>query len=157
MPPWGKKLKLGLSLHAYVPATTRAMLACLGMPTVFEIQSRYYSMSTEEMPGEFEWRADYLSWMIRRFVHYLARRPSEDWGETMAEIEDEAIRKRLLVNGETGYVAEAVLTTLDDMEPLHIAQLANNAAQHDAELGADGRALCARFERMVVEHGTRVK
>jgi hypothetical protein len=114
-------------------------------------------MSSEEMPHEAEWRTDYLWWMIRRFVHYLSRRPSEEWGKTMAEIEDEAVRKRLLVSGETSFVAEVVLATLGGMEPLQIAYLADNAAQHDAKLGADGQALCARFERMVVEHGTRVK
>lgn len=149
-------MKLALSHLAYVPATTRALLARLGAPTVFQIGSNFYSVSPLEMPLESEWREDYLRWMARRFTHYLARKPREDWGKTMAEMEDEAVRKGLLLNAETAFLAEVVLSSLDDMESSQIEQLANGAAHHDAELKSDGETLGKCFECMVIEHGTKL-
>jgi hypothetical protein len=149
-------LKLALSHLAYVPATTRALLAQFGAPTVFKIGGNFYSVSPQEMPLESEWRGDYLLWMARRFMHYLARKPRKEWGKTMAEMEDEAVRKGLLLIAEMSFLAEEVLSHLDDMESSEIERLANGAAFHDAELKLEGELLCKMFECMVIEHGTKL-
>lgn len=74
----------------------------------------------------------------------------------MAEMEDETVRKGLLLLAETAFVAEEVLSHLDDMEYSEIERLAKGAPFHDLELRLDGEVLCRKFERMVVEHGTKL-
>ena len=74
----------------------------------------------------------------------------------MAEIEDEAVRKGLLLNAETAYLAQVVLSSLDGMASEQIEKLAKAAAHHDAELKLTGQTLSKCFERMVIEHGTKL-
>jgi hypothetical protein len=150
-------LKLGLSHLAYIPATTRATMSRLGASTTFEIDGEVYAMSPHEMPGEVEWRADYLRWMVRRFVHYLARRPRAEWGKVMVEIEEEAVCKHMLLNVESRAFAEGVLLSLEELMSSDIERLARNAELHDAELKAAGEALSVRFTEMAVQYGQRLE
>lgn len=149
-------MKLGLTHLVYIPATTRALLSQLGAPPAFDIGGQKYVMSSEEMPGEVEWRAEYVKWMTRRCVHYLARRPQEQWVQTVIEIEDEAVKKHLLLNVESRFVAEGALICLEALSPHDIKQYASDAAFHDVELSAAGMDLNNQFAAMVVEYGRRV-
>jgi hypothetical protein len=148
-------VKLGLTHLVYIPATTRALLTQLGAPPAFDINGQKYVMPSEEMPGEVEWRADYVKWMTRRCVHYLTRRPKEQWVKTIIEIEDEAVKKHLLLNVESRFVAEGALLCLEALSLHDIEQYASDAAFHDVELSATGMALNNQFAAMVVEFGKR--
>lgn len=150
-------MKLGLTHLVYIPATTRALLSQLGAPPAFDIDGQKYVMPSEEMPGEVEWRADYVKWMTRRCVHYLARRPQEQWVQTIIEIGDEAVKKHLLLNIESRFVAEGALICLEALSPHDIEQYANDAAFHDVELSATGMDLNNKFTAMVVEFGRKVQ
>ncbi|NTX20252.1 MULTISPECIES: hypothetical protein [Burkholderia cepacia complex] len=149
-------MKLGLSYLEYIPATTRAMLSRLGAAVTFDVDGQLYWMPSREMPDEVQWRVDYLQWMVRRVVHYLARRPRDDWVNTLLEVEAEAVRKHLLLNAESEVFSESVLQSLQDLTPSGIQRLVDNAANHDAELKSAGEALNGRLVTMVVSHGVRV-
>ncbi|WP_321927891.1 hypothetical protein [Paraburkholderia guartelaensis] len=149
-------MKLGLTHLVYIPATTRATLSQLGAPPTFDIDGQKYTMPLGEMPGEVEWRAEYVRWMTRRCVHYLARRSREQWAQTMVEIEDEAVKKHLLLNVESRLVAEGALICLEELKPHDIEQYARDAAFHDAELSATGMDLSNKFSEMVVEFSRKV-
>ncbi|USU18912.1 hypothetical protein [Paraburkholderia fungorum] len=149
-------MKLGLTHLVYVPATTRAAFSRLGSMSAFEIDGQRFALPPEEMPGEVEWRTEFLRWMTRRCVHYLARRPREQWVKTMLEVEDEAVKKQLLLNVESRVVAEGALTCLQELTPSELEQFASNAALHDAELSAMGMELSDKFSAMVVDYGSRV-
>ncbi len=153
----GNDLKLGLSHLAYVPATTRATMSRLGAVIALEVDGQIYAVPSREMPGEVEWRADYMKWMVRRFVHYLARRPKDEWVTTLLEVEAEAVQKQLLLNVETEAFSEGVLLSLQDLSSSELQLLANNAALHDVELKSAGEALDNRLAGMVISHGTRVE
>ncbi len=149
-------MKLGLTHLVYIPATTRAMLSQFGVRPAFEIDDQRYQMPLEEMPGEVEWRAEFLRWMTRRCVHYLARRPCDQWAQAMIEIEDEAVQKQLLLNVESRVVAEGALTCLQALKLSDLKQFASDADIYDTELSATGMDLSQRFSAMVVEYGSRV-
>jgi hypothetical protein len=149
-------VKLGLTHLVYIPATTRATLSQLGAPPTFDIDGQKYTMPLGEMPGEVEWRAEYVRWMTRRCVHYLARRPRELWVKTMIEIEDEAVQKHLLSNVESRLVAEGALLCLQELNPHDVEQYASHAALHDVELSASGMDLNNKFTAMVIEFGRKV-
>lgn len=153
----GHHLKLGLSHLEYVPATTRATMSRLGAVIAFEVDGVTYAAPSHEMPGEVEWRADYMKWMVRRFVHYLARKPKDEWVKTLLEVEAEAVQKQLLLNVESQAFAEGVLLTLQDLSSSDIQLLATHAARNDVELKSAGEALTNRLERMLITHGSRVR
>jgi hypothetical protein len=52
----------------YVPATIRAALTRIGAPVTIEIEGENIELPPQVLPGEVEWRADLLTWLVRKCV-----------------------------------------------------------------------------------------
>lgn len=150
-------MKLGLSQHVYIPATTRATLVELGAMPAFSINGERYTAPTKEMPGEVEWRVDYLKWTMRTLVHYISRRPRDEWHPTIEEVVREAVEIHLLSGVEARAVAQGAMFCLEGAEPAEVEMYAAEPALQDAGLSVEGEALNDSFERMVLEHGCKVE
>jgi hypothetical protein len=57
----------------YVPATIRAALTRIGAPVTIELEGESIDLPAQVLPGEVEWRADLLKWLVRKCVSdYIA-------------------------------------------------------------------------------------
>lgn len=90
----------------FTPANTRATLARLGVKTTYELgNGETFELGPKQLPGEAEWRADWLSWQ-RDLLHVTLVDTPEESRNARAQL-----HYRLLVNeiGLHPYEAQAVV------------------------------------------------
>jgi hypothetical protein len=77
----------------YVPATIRAALTRIGAPVTIEIEGESIELPPQVLPGEVEWRADLLKWLVRKCVSDYIGTPVQQRDEF-----DGAIELQLIVH-----------------------------------------------------------
>lgn len=129
----------------YIPATTRAVLARLGVPLSLKFDGRLVELSAQETPGEIEWRVDLLRLLIRRTLFQLAAWPTDSRIPNLLKLERELVVETGLHEMEARTVAEGALTLLGDLCDEEVDSLANGSALLHAHIETDWSNLVARY------------
>src|ERR1700674_1426273 len=122
----------------YAPATTRTMMARVGAFITVDVDGEKYRLSPHEMPGEIEWRIDFIRWLIARTFHYLSTLPREDRIKKLVDIENELIRRTNLHPIEAQAVAEGALLSVDDVTDEDISALESGKPLFEAHVKSEG-------------------
>jgi hypothetical protein len=77
----------------YVPATTRAALSRIGAPVTVELEGEKIELPAQVLPGEIEWRADLLKWLVRKCVSDYVETHIQQWDDL-----DEKMELQLIVH-----------------------------------------------------------
>lgn len=77
----------------YVPATTRAALTRIGAPVIVELEGEKIDLPAQVLPGEVEWRADLLRWLVRKCVSDYGETHIQQWDDL-----DETMELQLIVH-----------------------------------------------------------
>ena len=136
----------------YIPATTRATMARLGLSPTVEVAGDAYELPPHDMPGELQWRVDLLKWLVRKIFHYLASLPKDQWIQKLLVVERELMTKTGLHILEAQAVAEGALASIQDLSVSEVDDLARIAVFMDARSKSDGEALTKRYEKIVRKH-----
>ncbi|MGH1506995.1 hypothetical protein [Ralstonia solanacearum] len=139
----------------YIPATTRAAMALLGISLKVELENKIYELSPKEMPGEAAWRADFLRWLARKTFHRLAALPKEEWVSNLLKVEESLITQSGLHTFEAQAVTEGALATIMEQPPARIATLRSAQAYFDAVNESEGEKLGQRYVELVRQHARR--
>lgn len=139
----------------YAPATTRTMMARVGAFITVDVEGENYRLSPHEMPGEIEWRIDFIRWLIAKTFHYLASLAREDRVKNLLRIEDELIRRTNLHPIEAQAVAEGALISIDDIDDSDISALESGRPLFDAQVKSEGEVLMNRYRSIVREYGRK--
>jgi hypothetical protein len=140
---------------SYAPATTRTMMARVGAYITVDIDGEKYRLSPHEMPGEIEWRIDFIRWLIEKIFHYLATLARKDRVRNLLRIEDELIRRTNLHPIEARAVVEGALISIDDIGDSDISALESGKQLFDAQVKTKGDALMHRYRSLVREYGRK--
>ncbi|MGF6610598.1 hypothetical protein OKW45_005520 [Paraburkholderia sp. WSM4175] len=140
---------------SYAPATTRTMMARVGAFITVDVDGERYRLSPHEMPGEIEWRIDFIRWLIARTFHHLATLPPDERIKSLLCVEDELIRKTNLHPIEARAVAEGALISIDDVDDSEISALESGKPLFEAHVKSEGDALMGRYRSLVKEYGRK--
>jgi hypothetical protein len=122
----------------YIPATTRATMARLGLPATVEVAGDAYELPPHDMPGELQWRVDLLKWLVRKIFHYLGSLPKDQWIQKLLVVERELMTKTGLHIIEAQAVAESALGSIHDLSASEIEGLKRAAVYLDARSKVEG-------------------
>jgi hypothetical protein len=139
----------------YAPATTRAMMARVDAYVTVEVEGERYRLSPFEMPGEIEWRIDFIRWLIARSFHRISVLPGTKRVQALVEVESELIRKTNLHPFEAEAVVRGVLHTLEDYSPTEIAEMRAQRSLFDSRVESEGAVLMARYLDLVRTYGRK--
>lgn len=125
----------------------------LGKPTTVKIAGRRYEIPPEEIPGEVEWRADLIAWLVQKTSRELLSLPVS---EHMKRLVDKA-RLHMLHMGlqevEAFYVLKGARFCFEDLSTVEQEWLLNTKANSDAEMAHEADRLLMRFEHLVLRYG----
>jgi hypothetical protein len=136
----------------YIPATTRATMARLGLPATVEVAGDAYELPPHDMPGELQWRVDLLKWLVRKIFHYLGSLPKDQWIQKLLVVERELMTKTGLHIIEAQAVAESALGSIHDLSASEIEGLKRAAVYLDARSKVEGEAMTKIYEKIVRKH-----
>lgn len=140
---------------SYAPATTRTMMSRVGAFITLDIDGEKYRLSPHEMPGEIEWRIDFIRWLIAKIFHHLATLPREERIQTLLRIEDELIRRTNLHPIEARGVAEGALISIDEVDDSGLSALASGRPLFEAHVKNEGDVLMTRYKALVKDYGRK--
>ena len=141
-------------LH-YAPATTRTMMARVGAYITVDVEGERYRLSPHEMPGEVEWRIDFIRWLILRTFHQVSGLPAAKRVQTLVSLEVDLMRKTNLHPYEAEAVVRGALHTLDEYTPDEIAEMRLKRPIYDSKVESEGTVLIARYLDLVRTYGRK--
>jgi hypothetical protein len=139
----------------YAPATTRTMMARVGAYVSVDIDGEKYRLSPHEMPGEIEWRIDFIRWLVARTSCQLLALPAEGRIAALLEVEQELIRKTNLHPIEAQVVAEGALLTLEDIADESGWAWERRRLKLTANVKRDGENLLGRYRSLIKQYGRK--
>jgi hypothetical protein len=131
------------------------MMARVGAYITVDIDGEKYRLSPHEMPGEIEWRIDFIRWLIARTFHYLATLPPDDRIKNLLRVEDQLIRRTNLHPIEAQAVAEGALLSIDDVAAEDIPALESGNPFFAAHVKSEGDVLMGRYMSLVKQYGRK--
>lgn len=141
-------------LH-YAPATTRTMMARVGAYITVDVEGERYRLSPHEMPGEVEWRIDFIRWLILRTFHQVSGLPAAKRVQTLVSLEVDLMRKTNLHPYEAEAVVRGALHTLDEYTADEIADMSSKRSFYDSKVESEGAVLIARYLDLVRSYGRK--
>jgi hypothetical protein len=146
---------MGPVLLEYAPATTRTMMSRVDAYVTVDIDGERYRLSPHEMPGEIEWRIDFIRWLILRTVYEVSVLPPKKRMEALVRVESELMRKTKLHPIEAEAVIGGALHSLDDYSEGEIAEMRAKRSLFDSQVEAQGAVLIARYLDLVKNYGRK--
>jgi hypothetical protein len=139
----------------YAPATTRTMMARVGAYVSVDIDGEKYRLSPHEMPGEIEWRIDFIRWLVARTSCQLLALPTEERIAALVGVEQDLIRKTNLHPIEAQVVAEGALLTLDDIAEEDGWAWERKKVRLTADVKREGETLLRRYLALIKQYGRK--
>ncbi|WP_175772473.1 hypothetical protein [Paraburkholderia phenazinium] len=130
-------------------------MARVGAYVTVEVDGEQYRLSPHEMPGEIEWRIDFIRWLISRALHQVSALPRTQRMKALIKIEDELIHRTNLHPIEARAVIGGTLWALQDLPEDEMWALERAKPLFEARVRSEGEALMSRYLALVQHYGRR--
>ncbi|MEM5366428.1 hypothetical protein V4C53_10325 [Paraburkholderia azotifigens] len=132
-------------------------LARLGQPVALEVEQQCFALSLHEMPGEVDWRIEFLQWLTRKVVFYLTTLPETDVIQSLLRVERELILETGLHSLEAQAVTEAALVEFQNLGEKERKELVEDQARFQQYSMKEWTALTERYAQIVRSQCQSVK
>jgi hypothetical protein len=139
----------------YAPATTRNLMARVGAYVTVDVDGEKYRLSPHEMPGEIEWRIDFIRWLIFKTFLYVSPIPPRQRMGVLLRAEDQLIRSTNLHPFEARAVVAGTLWSLVDWPEAEGWVLDRGKPLVDACIQTEGEELMGRYRALVKQYGRK--
>jgi hypothetical protein len=133
----------------YVPATTRAALTRIGAPVTVELEGEKIDLPAQVLPGEVEWRADLLQWLVRKCVSDYAETHIQQWDDLDEKMELQLIVHTGLHPLEARTVVQEAQALLNGLAADEYASLTNGSPLFKGQVLAEWEGLKARYAQIL--------
>ncbi|MFC5431078.1 hypothetical protein ACFPTO_20065 [Paraburkholderia denitrificans] len=120
-----------------------------------DIDGEQFRLSPHEMPGEIEWRIDFIHWLVARTACQLLAQPRDERIAALVALERDLIRKTNLHPIEAQVVAEGALLTLGDIDEEKTWLAKPDELQLDVDVKREGDVLLSRYRSLIRQYGRR--
>lgn len=121
----------------------------LGRPVTAEIGNETIALPPAEMPGEINWRADYLLWLMRLTMFHLAMMSPEERVDRFEHIEQALVQESKLHALEAHAVADLALQSVTALSDAQVASLKKRLDMYLERLEREWTMLAVRYEEML--------
>ncbi|OUL88413.1 hypothetical protein [Paraburkholderia hospita] len=135
----------------FVPASTRATLAHLGIPFRTKLDGQTVQLPTAEMLGEAEWRVDVLRWLVRRVFFRLVSSSRPDRKQELTVVEKELTTDFGLHPLEAKAVVDSASLSRNRLSGEEVNRLNRGRRLFEGQLEAEWNELANRYWEIVRE------